>query len=277
MKNSHVSIIEERISDKWPRRLIAADSHYLVHKVASVTIKDDRLSFLFIDGSGRTYSGPGYCSLVNGQKPVAAKQLQANGLCDVSEVRFVVAHHSGAFPNGHPCLLLRDFPCPRADEYAAVIQRDNEKWAPTPLAGAKIQFSFGNQMDFAKLFGAVELDGVLPILAKSQRARHALEKALGRKRGKKAVEMLRSGTLEGKLGDEIYDHFLEELENEAEWVWGAVTYHPEDPDNYDYIFPIEIREYEGVFYVSGPESERAGYFLSEKAAHEYVLMSRHIR
>ena len=107
-------------------------------------------------------------------------------------------------------------------------------------------------MDFAKLFGAIELDGVLPILAKSERACHALEKALGRKRGKKAVEMLRSGTLEGELGDEIYDHFLEELENEAEWVSGAETYHPEDPDNYDYIFPIEIREYEGVFMFLDP-------------------------
>jgi hypothetical protein len=125
-------------------------------------------------------------------------------------------------------------------------------------------------MDTDEEFGAVELDGVLPILAKSKRACHALEKALGGKRGKKAVEMLRSGTLEGELGDDIHVHFLEELENEAESVWTGEVYQPDDPDNDDCIFSVRIMEYEGVFYVSGPEFERAGYFLSEKAAHKYV-------
>jgi hypothetical protein len=115
------------MSDKWPRRLIATDNHYLVHKIASVTIRDDILSFLFIHGDGRIYHGPCYLC-ANGKKPIAAKQLEANGLYDVSEIRFVIAYHWGAFPNGSPRRLLREFPCPQADEFATVIQRDNEKW-----------------------------------------------------------------------------------------------------------------------------------------------------
>jgi hypothetical protein len=119
---------QSTVSEKWPRRLIASDNHLIVHKIASVEIKNGILSFLFIDDTGRTYAGPFYCSLINNVRPTAERELAANGLRDAEEIRYVIAAHSGAFPNGHPTRLLRAFPCPESEEYAAAVQRADEEW-----------------------------------------------------------------------------------------------------------------------------------------------------
>lgn len=126
---------------------------------------------------------------------------------------------------------------------------------------------------FAKSFGAVELQDILPLLAKSERACDALRDSLGSDRGSLAVEMFRSRKAEGDLENEIYDFFLDEIENEAEPVWEGELYDPEDPENPDGIYPIGINEYEGVFYVWALEYDNAGYFLSEEAASNYAFMN----
>ena len=83
--------------------------------------------------------------------------------------------------------------------------------------------------------------------------------------------MLRSGKVQGDLGNEIYDFFLDEIESKYKSVWQGELYDPEEPDNPDRIYPIGINEYEGVFYVWALEYDNAGYFLSEEAACNYAF------
>ena len=120
---------DSKTYDEWPRRLIPTDSHYVVHKVESVSVRDDTLRFKFIYGDGKPYvTGPFYWDSVNGEKPVAEKELAKSGLQSPDEIRYVVAMHCGAFPNGHPMRLLRNYPCPEASELAAYLELENRRW-----------------------------------------------------------------------------------------------------------------------------------------------------
>jgi hypothetical protein len=96
------------MQDRFPRR-VYLDSHYLIHKVAKVEI-DDRgvLRFSYEDGTGKALiQEPFYPSLVNGEVPLAVKEMAKSGLESSDEVQYLIAYHSGAFPNGLPVCLLR--------------------------------------------------------------------------------------------------------------------------------------------------------------------------
>jgi hypothetical protein len=83
--------------------------HYLIHKVAKVEV-DDRgvLRFHYEDGTGTALiQGPFYPSLVNEEVPLAVKELAKSSLESPDEVQYLIAYHSGAFPNGLPVCLLR--------------------------------------------------------------------------------------------------------------------------------------------------------------------------
>jgi hypothetical protein len=97
------------MNDRFPRR-VRLDTHYLIHKVAKVEL-DDRgvLRFSYEDGSGKPLpQGPFYPSLVNGEVPLAVKELAKSSLDSPDEVQYLIAHHSGAFPSGLPVCLLRN-------------------------------------------------------------------------------------------------------------------------------------------------------------------------
>jgi len=97
------------VRDQFPSRVYPHDMHLLVHKVAKVELDDSGvLRFRYEDGAGTALSaGPFYPSLVNGEVPLAAKEMAKNGLQSPDEIRYLVAYHSGAFPNGLPVCLLR--------------------------------------------------------------------------------------------------------------------------------------------------------------------------
>jgi hypothetical protein len=83
--------------------------HYLVHKVAKAEV-DERgvLRFKYEDHLGNPKpNGPFYPGLVNGEIPLAAKELAKSNLQSPDQVQYLVAYHSGAFPNGLPALLLQ--------------------------------------------------------------------------------------------------------------------------------------------------------------------------
>jgi hypothetical protein len=119
---------EPSIREGWPRRLIPTDMHYAVHKVASVSIRDDILHFQYVDEDGKSITGPFYWGSVNGEKPVAKKELAKSGLTSPDEIRYLVALHTGAFPNGHPMLLLRDYPSQEASDLAAYLELEDRRW-----------------------------------------------------------------------------------------------------------------------------------------------------
>ena len=126
---------------------------------------------------------------------------------------------------------------------------------------------------FAGRFGAVELIDTLPVLARSQHACNRLKKAIGKERGDAAVEMLKGACLDGDLGSEIQDFFLDEIVNEAREVWSGFTFDPNDEADQDSQFPISIKDYEGVYFVWQLECEPQGYFLNRNDAELFVLLN----
>ncbi len=93
--------------DKWPRRLVPHNMYYHVHKIASAHARAEHLCFVCEDGDGHTCSGPLYPSFVNGQRPLASHILEKNGIGHLDEIKYVIAYHCGAFPNGLPRRLLK--------------------------------------------------------------------------------------------------------------------------------------------------------------------------
>jgi hypothetical protein len=111
-----------------------------------------------------------------------------------------------------------------------------------------------------KGIGSVTIEEALPKLAKSKTAQEALRSSLG----EEAVKMLLSGTLEGDLGDSICDFFDDEILNSSETAWTGKLAGS---------YPIGINKYEGVYYVWSVDYWNTGYFLSKKAAKDFISMN----
>ena len=137
---------------------------------------------------------------------------------------------------------------------------------PVQVEAALVIPSYYSFLDYG-----VGLLDVVATLASSEYACNQLEEYIGGERGKSAVAMMHHGLLSGGLGGEIYDFFMDEIKNEAKYVWEGVLYNPNDEDNPDSNYPVMIRDYEGVFFVSALEFDDAGYFLSFEEAEDYVF------
>lgn len=91
---------------RWPRQ-IHWDGHYLLHRVAKVRIRPDgSLAFTLSHANGREYSGPCYVSWNRRPIQKAPAELRRHSLAAPEEVRFLIAYHCGAFPNGVVTVLL---------------------------------------------------------------------------------------------------------------------------------------------------------------------------
>lgn len=130
---------------------------------------------------------------------------------------------------------------------------------------AGMERPFGDSDRCNELIGSDSLEAVLPILVKSSRASSGLLQVIGEENAKSAFEMMSAGKLEGRLGDEIHDFFLDEIVNESESVLVAEII---DTDN---VYPITVHEFEGVFFVWSLEEDPVGYFTSFEKAKEFAL------
>ena len=95
------------LRDNGTRVLI--NTNYILHKVQSAKIdKNNILRFIYEDkASNKKLMGPFYLSKINGEVPTAEKELLKHGLTSPDEIKYLVAYHCGAFPNGLPICLLR--------------------------------------------------------------------------------------------------------------------------------------------------------------------------
>lgn len=92
--------------NKYPKKVIENNTHYLIHKVAEAYINSEgTLSFKYEDGSGVIRSG-GPFFLSKSAIP-ADEELRKHGLEKPEDVKYLIAYHSGVFPNGYPGLLLK--------------------------------------------------------------------------------------------------------------------------------------------------------------------------
>jgi hypothetical protein len=89
------------------------------------------------------------------------------------------------------------------------------------------------------------------------------------------MAMMKAGNLEGAFGDEVYDFLDDEIENEAQTAWsGSVGGSDEGKDNaVDDSRLVEIREYEGIYFVWALEEDPVGYFLNHEDAKSYVVLN----
>ena len=94
------------MKNKYPKRIIDTNNHYLLHKVNKADINDrGSLSFKYEDASGKIkLQGPFYLSNV---AIPANEELKKHGLEKAEDIKYLIAYHCGAFPNGHPGWLLK--------------------------------------------------------------------------------------------------------------------------------------------------------------------------
>ena len=115
-------------------------------------------------------------------------------------------------------------------------------------------------------FGAVTLEGTLSTLAQSKKVQERLSDEWDTEKLESILEMMRTGELEGALGDEIHDFFVDEIENEGQEAWRGLL-RGEDS------CPVDIMKYEGVYFVRALEMDSVGYFLDIKDAQSYVTFN----
>lgn len=121
----------------------------------------------------------------------------------------------------------------------------------------------GMPMNSDKSWGALELEEVLPTLAKSERACESLSHSIG-ERGDEAVEMLKSGKLEGELGSKILDILDDAILNDAEPLC----------ERADHLDPAGVNQYEGVYWAWCMDyKSNTGYFLSEAGPYKFIAMN----
>jgi hypothetical protein len=112
--------------------------------------------------------------------------------------------------------------------------------------------------------GTVTLEAAGPVLARSRSVKALLAKNLNPHDLLAALSMLKSGSLEGDLGESVHDMLVDAIENDAKIVWEGVI-----PGS-EFEFPVNVQSYEGVFCVWAMEYDKVGYFLSQSSAVDYI-------
>ena len=126
--------------------------------------------------------------------------------------------------------------------------------------------------------GDIGIGLAVVILGKSKRACDSLKEWMNSDRGNFAVDMMRRGkyfpALFSDIEDDLCDFFYEKIYyDEAEPVWGATIYDPNDEADENKWYPVQAYEYEGVFFAWALESDPEGYFSSLEAVKNYILFN----
>jgi hypothetical protein len=124
----------------------------------------------------------------------------------------------------------------------------------------------------ARLNGAVQLSEVAPILAKSHVVQTNLMQRFGVAKSWEVLQQLATGQLTGELGGDLHDFLADIIVNDAILAWQGYTIDPSDPSNDESHFPVNVMEYEGVYFVSALEFDKIGYFKSLQDAKSYASL-----
>lgn len=82
-------------------------------------------------------------------------------------------------------------------------------------------------------YGTVDLAEAAKTLARSRKVAAALKQELGEEDGKQAITLMRTGSLEGDLGDRVHDFLIDAIRNEAKVVRDGQI-----PGS-DFAYPVE--------------------------------------
>lgn len=102
----------------------------------------------------------------------------------------------------------------------------------------------------------VELGAACRVLVKSTAVHTLVKKRVGAKHLAAALALLQSGKLEGPLGDKLHEFLSDTIENKSQAVWSGLI-----PQEYD-EYPVNVMEFNGIFWVNATNYDPIGYFLS---------------
>jgi hypothetical protein len=119
-------------------------------------------------------------------------------------------------------------------------------------------------MEIPQVGEAVNLEKVLPTLLKSGSFHSVLRKQFDISAADQMVLMMQDGAFSGSAGDDLENFLVDAVVNDSEIAWSGLIKGSED--NY----PVGIRSYHGVYYVSSLEEDDVGYFLDFESAKCYV-------
>ena len=119
-------------------------------------------------------------------------------------------------------------------------------------------------MEIPQVGDAVNLEKVLPTLLKSGSFHSVICKQFDISAADQMVLMMREGAFSGSAGDDLENFLVDAVVNDSEIAWTGLIKGSED--NY----PVSIRNYHGVYYVSSLEVDDVGYFLDFESAKWYL-------
>lgn len=106
----------------------------------------------------------------------------------------------------------------------------------------------------------VGLDAVCQVLVRSQAVLALLKDSFEAVEFDEVVGLMQVGKLEGDLSGDLENLLEDEIGNNFDVVWSGIIRQPHDD------YSIEVREYQGVFWVKAAEYDREAYFLDKDSA-----------
>lgn len=94
-------------------------------------------------------------------------------------------------------------------------------------------------------------------------------KGLGDEVGTLVIALMRTGNLEGDLGDRVHGFLIDGIRNEAKMVWDG-----EIPGS-EFTFPVNVNSYGGVVFAWAMVYDPVGYALSRGDAVSYIKFNWH--
>jgi hypothetical protein len=106
----------------------------------------------------------------------------------------------------------------------------------------------------------VDLAEACKVLAKSRSVQAHLKEEVGSAHYREALQMMKSGSLNGDLGASVHDLLANMIDSNAATVWSGFIYQDHEK------WTVHVNEYHGVFWVWAVESDPVGYFLDKPSA-----------
>lgn len=126
----------------------------------------------------------------------------------------------------------------------------------------------------ARRIGGIDTKTAFILAMRDRSARTCIEKSLQVERVKLSIEDLDEAGLARAFDevDAIESAFLDEATFYSKVVWKSHTYDPNDPDDEDHHYPVQLRCFGGVYYIFALELDDVGFFPNTASAISYIAL-----
>lgn len=126
--------------------------------------------------------------------------------------------------------------------------------------------------ELARRLGGIDTKIAFTLAMRDRYARKHLKKSLKGEGVGVSIDDLDEAGLAKSFDevDAIENAFLDTATFHSKIVWQSHTYDPNDPDDEDHHYPVQLRCFGGVYYVFALELDNAGFFPSADSAIKYI-------